>query len=314
MLGYVWTVLEPLMMAIVYWFVFTKLMVRTIGEDPYIVFLLSAMLPWQWANGVLRSSMRALSKDAKLVRSTSLPREIWVLRTVGAKFAEFLFAIPVLIAFGILLGAPIHWQVVFVPVAVVIQAVLLLGAGLILAPLATLYGDVQKLMRIVMRLLFYFSPILYGLHDVQQKFKASIGGVSVADIYSFINPFVGIFDLYRAAYFPDQFGGLGRRRRSVLSSPCSPSASASWSSGGSRASCSRRSEWRPSSRPTGSGSASDATGPATSGCATSSGAVRDEQAQGRVLGAARRELHGPAGRGGRPGRRQRAGQVAPCSS
>ena len=206
-LGYVWTVLEPLMMAIVYWAVFTKLMQRTIGEDPYIVFLLSAMLPWQWANGVLRSSMRALSKDAKLVRSTSLPREIWVLRTVGAKFAEFVFALPVLIAFGVALGADISWRVVFVPLAVLIQAVLLTGAGLILAPLATLYGDVQKLMRIVMRLLFYFSPILYGLHDVQQKFKASIGGVSVADVYAFINPFVGIFDLYRATYFPDQWAG-----------------------------------------------------------------------------------------------------------
>jgi ABC-2 type transport system permease protein len=195
------------MMAIVYWAVFTKLMQRTIGEDPYIVFLLSAMLPWQWANGVLRSSMRALSKDAKLVRSTSLPREIWVLRTVGAKFAEFVFALPVLIAFGVALGADISWRVVFVPLAVLIQAVLLTGAGLILAPLATLYGDVQKLMRIVMRLLFYFSPILYGLHDVQQKFKASIGGVSVADVYAFINPFVGIFDLYRASYFPDQWAG-----------------------------------------------------------------------------------------------------------
>ena len=206
-LGYVWTVLEPLMMAIVYWAVFTKLMQRTIGEDPYIVFLLSAMLPWQWANGVLRSSMRALSKDAKLVRSTSLPREIWVLRTVGAKFAEFVFALPVLIAFGVALGADISWRVVFVPLAVLIQAVLLTGAGLILAPLATLYGDVQKLMRIVMRLLFYLSPILYGLHDVQQKFKASIGGVSVADVYAFINPFVGIFDLYRATYFPDQWAG-----------------------------------------------------------------------------------------------------------
>lgn len=206
-LGYVWTILEPLMMAIVYWAVFTKLMKRTIGEDPYIVFLLSAMLPWQWANGVLRGSMRALSKDAKLVRSTSLPREIWILRTVGAKFAEFVFAIPVLLAFGFALDAHLTWHVVFVPVAVLIQAVLLTGAGLMLAPLSTLYGDVQKLMRIVMRLLFYFSPILYGLHDVQQKFKASIGGVSVADIYSFINPFVGIFDLYRAAYFPDQFGG-----------------------------------------------------------------------------------------------------------
>ena len=63
------------------------------------------MLPWQWANGVLRGSMRALSKDAKLVRSTSLPREIWVLRTVGSKFVEFLFAIPVLAVFAIFTGA-----------------------------------------------------------------------------------------------------------------------------------------------------------------------------------------------------------------
>jgi ABC-2 type transport system permease protein len=205
-LGYVWTILEPLMMAFVYWVVFTKLMERTIGEDPYIVFLLSAMLPWQWANGVLRSSMRALSKDAKLVRSSSLPREIWVLRTVGSKFAEFLFSLPVLLVFGLALGADLTWHVVFFPVAALIQGVLLTGAGLMLAPLATLYGDVQRLMRIVMRLLFYFSPILYGLHDVRQKF-GSVGGVSVADIYAFINPFVGIFDLYRSAYFPDQWAG-----------------------------------------------------------------------------------------------------------
>jgi len=131
-LGYVWTILDPLMMAFVYWFVFTKLMERAIGEDPYVVFLLCAMLPWQWANGVLRGSMRALSKDAKLVRSTSLPREIWVLRTVGSKFAEFLFAIPVLAAFAVFTGAQLHWQVVYFPLAAGIQAVLLTGAGLAL--------------------------------------------------------------------------------------------------------------------------------------------------------------------------------------
>ena len=100
-LGYVWSILEPLMMAGVYWFVFTKLMERQLGEDPYIVFLLCAMLPWQWTNAVLRSSMKALSKDSKLVRSTNLPREIWVLRTVGSKFAEFMFALPVLAFFAV---------------------------------------------------------------------------------------------------------------------------------------------------------------------------------------------------------------------
>ncbi len=202
-LGYVWSVLDPLMMAGVYWFVFTVLMERQLGEDPYIVFLLCAMLPWQWTNAVLRTSMRALSKDSKLVRSTNLPREIWVLRTVGSKFAEFAFAIPVLIFFALVTRADPSWHVVFVPLAMLIQAVLLTGAGLLLAPLAVLYGDVQRLMRIVMRLLFYFSPILYGVHDVQDR----LGGVA-AKLYV-LNPLAGIFDLYRTSFFPDQWAGWG---------------------------------------------------------------------------------------------------------
>lgn len=200
-LGYVWSILEPLMMAGVYWFVFTQLMDRQLGESPYIVFLLCAMLPWQWTNAVLRTSMKALSKDSKLVRSTSLPREIWVLRTVGSKFAEFVFAIPVLVFFAIITGAQLTWFVVFFPLAVLMQAALLVGAGLALAPLATLYGDVERLMRIVLRLMFYFSPVIYGVHDVQQR----LGGV-VADLY-ILNPLAGIFDLYRTAFFADNWAG-----------------------------------------------------------------------------------------------------------
>jgi ABC-2 type transport system permease protein len=200
-LGYVWSVLEPLMMAGVYWFVFTQLMERSLGEAPYIVFLLCAMLPWQWANGSLRTSMKALNKDAKLVRSTNLPREIWVLRTIGSKFMEFVFSLPVLIFFAIVSGAHLNWQVVFFPLAALIQGVLLLGAGLILAPLAVLYSDVERLMRIVLRLLFYFSPIIYGLNDIDKRL-----GDTVAKFY-ILNPFAGIFDLYRTAFFADQWAG-----------------------------------------------------------------------------------------------------------
>jgi ABC-2 type transport system permease protein len=203
LLGYFWTILDPLMMAGVYWFVFTQLMERQLGEDPYIVFLLAAMLPWQWTNTVLRASMRALSKDSKLVRSTNLPREIWVLRAVGSKFAEFVFAIPVLAFFAILTGAELSRYVVFFPVAVLIQGVLLVGAGLFIAPLAVLYGDVERLLRIVLRLLFYFSPVIYGIQDVQNRL-----GETVSNLY-ILNPLAGIFDLYRAAFFPDQWVGWG---------------------------------------------------------------------------------------------------------
>lgn len=199
-LGYFWSILEPLAMAGVYWYVFSVLMTRQVGEQPYIVFLLCGMLPWQWANAVLRSSMKALSKDSKLVRSTNLPREIWVLRSVGSKFMEFLYSLPVLALFAILTHAHLTWWVVFAPLAMLIQGVLLVGAGLLLAPLSVLYGDIERLMRIVLRLLFYFSPIIYGVDDVTNRLGR------IGNLY-FLNPFAGIFDLYRTAFFADQWSG-----------------------------------------------------------------------------------------------------------
>jgi ABC-2 type transport system permease protein len=86
---------------------------------------------------------------------------------------------------------------------VLIQGVLLVGAGLFIAPLAVLYGDVERLLRIVLRLLFYFSPVIYGIQDVQNRL-----GETVSNLY-ILNPLAGIFDLYRAAFFPDQWVGWG---------------------------------------------------------------------------------------------------------
>jgi ABC-2 type transport system permease protein len=200
-LGYLWSVLDPLMMAVVYWFVFTKIFVRSVGEDPYIVFLLAAMLPWQWANGSLRASTSTLDKDAKLIRSTNLPREIWVLRLVGSKFVEYLFTLPVLALFAVIFQAELSWYAVLWPLAVVLQTILLVGCGLVLAPVSALFSDVERLMRIAMRLLFFASPVLYGLSDVQNRIPSAI-----ADFYV-LNPLVGILELYRVAFFPGEWVG-----------------------------------------------------------------------------------------------------------
>ena len=81
-LGYLWSILDPLVMAGIYWFVFTQVFHRPVGTEPYIVFLLAALLPWMWFNGAISDSTRAFLKDAKLVRSTMIPRTIWVNRIV----------------------------------------------------------------------------------------------------------------------------------------------------------------------------------------------------------------------------------------
>lgn len=204
MLGYAWTVLEPLMMAGVYWFVFSFLINRSkFGGDPYIVFLLCGLLPWRWATGVISESTQALTKEAKLVRSTGIQREIWVLRVVGSKFcSEYLFALPVLIAFVIALRVPVSWRVVYeYPLAILLQTALTLGIGLFLASLSVLYRDLLRVIRVIIRVLFYTSPILYSVSIVQERVSGVIG-----NLYTF-NPFVGILELYRQPLFPEEFSG-----------------------------------------------------------------------------------------------------------
>ena len=57
-------------------------------------------------------------------------------------------------------------------------------------------------MRIILRLMFYFSPVIYGVNDVTDRLG------TIGDLY-LLNPLAGIFDLYRTAFFPDEWAGWG---------------------------------------------------------------------------------------------------------
>ena len=194
-LGYFWSILDPLVMAAIYWIVFTQIFNRgTAVEQPYIIFLLTALLPWTWFNGAVSDATRAFTKEAKLIRSTKIPRTIWVARLVLSKGIEFVASIPVLAIFAIFTGAALHWQAIYFLLAIVIQTVFTFGLGLIVAPLVVFFRDLERATKLALRFLFYASPIIYGITDLppQLHFIASF------------NPLFGIFSLYRAAFFPDQ--------------------------------------------------------------------------------------------------------------
>ena len=194
LLGYFWSILDPLVMAGIYWFVFTQVFHRPVGDEPYIVFLLSALLPWMWFNGTISDCTRAFLREAKLIRSTRIPRTIWVNRLVLSKGIEFLASIPVLVFFAVSFGAQLSADVVFFPLAILIQAILTAGIGLIIAPLVVFFRDLERAMKLVLRFLFYASPIIYGTADLPPELH----------IWAAFNPLSGIFSLYRAAFFPGQ--------------------------------------------------------------------------------------------------------------
>ncbi|MGX1932589.1 ABC transporter permease [Microbacterium resistens] len=203
-LGYLWSILDPLAMSMIYWFVFTQVFHRTVGEEPYILFLVSALLPWVWFNIAVKDFTRAFRKDARLVRSTAIPRTIWVNRTVLSKGMEFLFSLPVLALFVVVnlltetdpsKVVHIGWGILLFPVAVILQVILLVGLGYLVAPLCVLFSDLERTTGLILRALFYATPIIYSVKDLPGVFE-HLGAY---------NPLTGIMILYRVAFFPDQW-------------------------------------------------------------------------------------------------------------
>lgn len=200
-LGYLWSILDPLVMSVIYWFVFTLVFQRDgIGGEPYIVFLIAGLLPWVWFNTSVGDFTKAFKRDAKLVRSTAIPRSIWVNRIVLSKGVEFLFSIPVLVLFAIFARPQVQWNplIALFPLGILLQAILLVGIGLLIAPLCALWGDLERTTRLVLRALFYASPIIYGLSDLPSPFHE----------LALFNPLSGIFTLYRAGMFPEEWNPL----------------------------------------------------------------------------------------------------------
>jgi ABC-2 type transport system permease protein len=194
-LGYVWSILDPLLMAGIYYFVFVVIFKRGgVGEDPYIVFLLCGLLPWTWFNGAVSDATRAFQFEAKLIHSTKLPRTIWVASLVLSKGVEFLASIPVLVVFAIVAGAHVNWELVYWIPAIVLQAVLTFGIGLIVAPLTVFLNDLHRAVKLLLRVLFYASAIVYSVNDMPNAMKP----------WAALDPLTGIFSLYRAGFFPEQ--------------------------------------------------------------------------------------------------------------
>jgi ABC-2 type transport system permease protein len=195
-LGYLWSIIDPLLMSGIYFFVFVLVFRRpgTPGEEPYIVFLVSGLLPWTWFSNAVTDCTKAFTREAKLLRSTTIPRTIWVARMVLSKGIEFVVSIPVLILFAVASGAAFHWESVLWLLAIVLQAMLLLGIGLIVAPLVVFFRDLERAIRLVLRLLFYATPIVYSFDKLDH-----LGAIKTIAAF---NPLSGIMGLYRSAFFP----------------------------------------------------------------------------------------------------------------
>jgi lipopolysaccharide transport system permease protein len=164
-LGFFWSFINPLLLLVIYSFVFERIMpARWEGMEHYELFLFCGILPWTWFSSSLVESSGVLISGGNLIKKVLFPAEILPIVTVLANMIHFFLGLPILAAFLLYYQRPLQLQeLVWFPVVVLVQLVFTLGCALILSALTVHFRDIRDILGNLMTFWFFATPIIYPM-------------------------------------------------------------------------------------------------------------------------------------------------------
>lgn len=160
-LGFLWSMLNPLLMLVIYTVVFSKVM-RVSIEGNYTFFLFSGLMPWTFFSGSLIASTGSVIGNAGLIRKVQFPHETLPVATVLFFFAQLVLALFVVVPGLVLItGARLTAVAWFAVPLLLLQLAFTIGLALALAALTTVFRDIAHLTDVVLMVLFWGTPIVY---------------------------------------------------------------------------------------------------------------------------------------------------------
>ncbi len=195
LLGVVWSLLNPLLMMIVFTAVFTVMRGESVGDFP--VFVLTGLLPWQFFTNSASSSTASIVGNAHLINKVYFPREVLIISGVLSNLVNFLIALLVLVPILILFKIQFTFWIVLLPVMIFIQLIFTLGVGFIVGTANVFYRDVQMIMEVVLLAGFFLTPIFYSLDILPHSYILFGVNLDVWKLTYYLNPMASIIANYR---------------------------------------------------------------------------------------------------------------------
>lgn len=168
-IGFLWTMLQPLLMMVVLHIVFSTLFRFSVANYP--VYVMAGILFWNFFSQSITSSMNSLRGNAPLLKKLPVPHAVFPLATVAAGVINLLLALVPLFVLLIVTGHPLTPALLFLPVAIAIATVFTLGAGLLLSPLAVFFYDIVEVVGVVLMIAMYVTPIIYPMSIVPDNYR-----------------------------------------------------------------------------------------------------------------------------------------------
>lgn len=189
-LGFGWSILQPLLQMIVFSIFFGALAGISSGDVPYPAFSLAAVVPWTYFLNAVSASALSLIANQQLVSKVYFPRILIPLAPIGAGIVDLAIALVLLfvvvLAFGVVPAFP---AVLLLPVLVALLVLAASGISIWLAALGAQYRDVRFVTPFFLQTLLFVTPIIYVVSEVPERLRP---------FYS-LNPLVGVVSGFRAA-------------------------------------------------------------------------------------------------------------------
>jgi lipopolysaccharide transport system permease protein len=186
-LGVIWVVLQPLLAALIFTFVFGVLAGMKTGSTPYILYAFAGMTAWTTFSNILSRTTLALTNNAHILSRIYFPRLILPLSSAAASLVDLAVSLGLMLVLQAVYRVGPGWGVLLMPVWLAILVTLSLGLGLITGSLMVRYRDIGHIIPVVLQLGLFITPVAWSALFVPEKYRWVFQ----------VNPLYGILEAFR---------------------------------------------------------------------------------------------------------------------
>ena len=216
-LGVAWSLINPLLMMIVYTIVF-KFMVGTSDLPNYPVFILCALLPWNFFSAAVLQGTDSIVAAAPLIKKVYFPREVLPISIALSNLVNFVIALPIFFLLALIVNHPLTPYIALLPLIILVEISFILGVTLITSTINVFYRDTRHILDILMLAWIFLTPIFYPITAVREQ--ATVLGITfnMRVWLRRLNPMASIIASYRDILYWGTPSGLDFLLRTTLTS------------------------------------------------------------------------------------------------
>ncbi len=195
-LGIAWSLLNPILMMLVFTVVYT-VMLKQNNQPDFAAFILCGLLPWNFFSGSIMGGVGSVVNNGYLIKKVYFPRAVLPISIMMSNLVNFLIALPVYFVLAWLMGVHFTPYVLFLPIVILVEMIFIQGISLLLSAVNVFYRDVQQIMEVLILAWFFLTPVIWDANRLPPTGLIMGVEVPIQRLTYILNPMASVIATYR---------------------------------------------------------------------------------------------------------------------